>query len=87
MLPLTHAGSRYLLWGFEYPLRWWERFLPFYDIPFYTGEIQERFGAYFDIEKVAGTLDWSKFPPGYAAYLMERKGDSDVGQSVDGVSG
>jgi len=75
MLPLTHAGSRYLLWGFEYPLRWWERFLPFYDIPFHSGEIQQRFGPYFEIEKVAGALDWSKFPPGYAAYLMTRKGN------------
>jgi len=77
MLPLTHAGSRYLLWGFEYPLRWWERYLPFYDIPFYSGEIQQRFGAYFELEKVAGALDWSKFPPGYAAYLMTRKGDDE----------
>lgn len=76
MLPLTHAGSRYLLWGFEYPLRWWERFLPFYDIPFQSGEIQQRFGPYFDIEKISGSLDWSKFPPGYAAYLMDRKGNS-----------
>jgi SAM-dependent methyltransferase len=75
MLPLTRQGSRYLLWGFEYPLRWWERFLPFYDIPFEVGEIEERFGPYFEIEKIAGELDWSKFPPGYAAYLMTRRGD------------
>lgn len=77
MLPLTYAGSFYLLWGFEYPQRWWERFLPFYDIPFYSGEIEQRFGAYFEIEKVAGSLDWSRFPPGYAAYLMVRKGDPE----------
>ncbi len=76
MLPLTHPGSRYLLWGFEYPLRWWERFLPFYDIPFEAGEIERRFGPYFEIEKVAGNLDWSRFPPGYAAYLMTRKGNA-----------
>lgn len=75
MLPLTHAGSLYLLWGFEYPIRWWERFLPFYDIPFYSGEIEERFGVYFEIEKIAEDLDWSRFPPGYAAYLMIRKGE------------
>lgn len=73
MLPLTHAGSHYLLWGFEYPQRWWERFLPFYDIPFYSGEIEQRFGPYFEIEKIAGSLDWSRFPPGYAVYLMTRK--------------
>ncbi len=76
MLKLTHSHSRYLLWGFEYPLRWWERFLPFYDIPFATGEIEQRFGPYFEIEKIAGSLDWSRFPPGYAAYLMVRKGDA-----------
>lgn len=75
MLPLTHAGSSYLLWGFEYPLRWWERFLPFWDIPFHSGEIEQRFGSYFEIERIAGSLDWSRFPPGYAAYLMIRKGD------------
>jgi SAM-dependent methyltransferase len=76
MLALTRSGSRYLLWGFEYPMRWWERFLPFYDIPFTSGEIEQRFGPYFEIEKVAGSLNWSRFPPGYAAYLMIRKGDA-----------
>ncbi len=75
MLPLTRPGSRYLLWGFEYPMRWWERFMPFYDIPFSSGEIEQRFGPYFEIERIAGKLDWSRFPPGYAAYLMIRKGD------------
>lgn len=76
MLPLTHPGSRYLLWGFEYPMRWWERYLPFYDIPFWEGEVEQRFGPYFEIEDVVRKLDWSKWPPGYAAYLMTRKGDS-----------
>ncbi|MGD2156962.1 MAG: class I SAM-dependent methyltransferase [Anaerolineales bacterium] len=76
MLALTHAHSCYMLWGFEYPMRWWERFLPFYDIPFSPGEIEQRFGLYFEIEKIAGSLDWSRFPPGYAAYLMTRKEDA-----------
>lgn len=73
LLPLTHPGSRYLLWGFEYPLRWWEKLIPFFDIPFTPDEIDRRFGPYFTIEKIAGRLDWSAFPPGYAAYLMTRK--------------
>ncbi len=73
MLPLARTGSRYLLWGFEYPLRWWGKFIPFYDIPFAPGEIGRRFGAYFDIEKIAGKLNWSTWPPGYTAYLMTRK--------------
>ncbi len=76
ILPLTRPGSLYLLWGFEYPMRWWEKFIPFYDIAFYTGEIEERFGKYFDIERIARKLDYSKWPPGYAAYLMTRKGET-----------
>jgi len=75
LLALTHSGSHYLLWGFEYPIRWWEKYLPFYDVPFYPGEIEERFGPYFEIEKIASKLDYSKWPPGYAAYLMTRKGE------------
>jgi cyclopropane fatty-acyl-phospholipid synthase-like methyltransferase len=73
MLPLTRPGSRYLLWGFEYPMRWWEKLLPFYDDPFTAGEIDRRFGAFFDIEKIAGEINWSAWPPGFAAYLMTRK--------------
>lgn len=75
MLPLTHPNSRYLLWGFEYPMRWWEKLLPFYDLPFKPGEIERRFGTYFEIERIAGEINWSKFPPGYAAYLLTRKGE------------
>ncbi len=76
VIRLTHPGSHYLLWGFEYPMRWWEKLVPFYDIPFYPGEIQERFGKYFEIERIAGKIDYSKWPPGYAAYLMMRKGET-----------
>ncbi len=76
VLPLTHSGSHYLLWGFEYPMRWWEKFVPFYDVPFYTGEIEQRFGRYFEIERVAGKVDYARWPPGYAAYLMMRKGEA-----------
>jgi cyclopropane fatty-acyl-phospholipid synthase-like methyltransferase len=83
MLPLTHPGSRYLLWGFEYPMRWWERFLPFYDIPFESGEIEGRFGAYFEIEKIASELDWSKFPPGFSVYLMTRFSDAAEIPAID----
>lgn len=72
MLTLTHPGSHYLLWGFEYPMRWWEKFVPFYDVPFYPGEIEQRFGRYFEIEKIASKVDNSKWPPGYASYLMIR---------------
>ena len=73
ILPLTRPGSRYLLWGFEYTMRWWEKFIHFYDIPFEPGEITRRFGDFFEIEKIAGEINWSSWPPGYAAYLMTRK--------------
>jgi SAM-dependent methyltransferase len=75
MLRLTHPGSRFLLWGFEYPMRWWEKLIPFMDVPFYPGEIEQRFGPHFEIEKIAGELDYSRWPPGFAVYLMTRKGD------------
>ncbi len=74
ILPLTHPGSRYLLWGFEYPMRWWEKFVPFLDVPFYPDEIEQRFGPYFEIEKTAGRIDDLRWPPGFAANLMRRKG-------------
>jgi len=73
MLALTHPGSQYLLWGFEYPMRWWEKYVPFFDVPFAPGEVEQRFDPYFEIEKIASNLDYSKWPPGYAAYLMTRK--------------
>ncbi|HEX2980658.1 MAG TPA: class I SAM-dependent methyltransferase [Anaerolineaceae bacterium] len=73
ILPLTRSGSQYLLWGFEYPLRWWEKWIPFYDIPFTAGEINQQFGDFFTVEKIAGEVNWSFWPPGYAAYVMRRK--------------
>lgn len=75
VLPLTHQGSRYLLWCFEWPLRWWERFLPFKQA-LEPGEAERRFGEHFEMERIAGntTPDFSQWPPGFAAYLMMRKG-------------
>lgn len=72
VLPLTHSGSHFLLWGFEYRMRWWEKFVPFFGDPFYPGEIEQRFGGHFEIEKIAGEADYSKWPSGYAVYLMTR---------------
>jgi len=39
------------------------------------GEVEERFGAEFVIERVAGveSPDFWRFPPGFAAYLMRRR--------------
>jgi len=38
-----------------------------------AGEAERRFGAYFEIERIAGNTDLSGWPRGFAAYLMTRK--------------
>lgn len=81
ILPLTHPGTRFLLWGFEYPVRWWERLVPFFDRPFAEGEIMALFGDRFRIDTIARTLDWKKWPPGTVAYLLTR---NDVVEPQDG---
>jgi cyclopropane fatty-acyl-phospholipid synthase-like methyltransferase len=79
VVPLTRPGSRYLLWAFEWPLRWWERFLLrfsfFGAMALEPGEAQRRFEEHFEIERIAGSTDFdsSRWPPGFAAYLMTRK--------------
>lgn len=54
VVPLTHPGSRYLLWCFEWPLRRWERlifrFAFFGAMALEPGEAERRFGEYFEIE-------------------------------------
>lgn len=77
VVPLTHPGSRYLLWCFEWPLRWWERlifrFAFFGAMALEPGEAERRFGEYFEIEQIAGKTNLSGWPCGLAAYLMTRK--------------
>ncbi len=74
VLPLTHLGSLFLLFCFEWPPRWWER--PLFDrMAMKPGESERRFGEYFEIERVAGDKnpDFSRYPPATATYLMTRK--------------
>ena len=75
ILPLCHTGTRFLLWCFEWPARWWERILPFAAMSMAPGEVQRRFGPHFDVERVAGTdvPDMRAFIAGYACYLMTRR--------------
>jgi hypothetical protein len=40
MLPLTRPGSRFLLYCFEWSLRWWERLIPRFPGAFEPGEVQ-----------------------------------------------
>jgi len=63
-------------------MKWFYEIL-FFGKPFESGEVQRRFGDYFEIERIAGKIDYSKFPPGYAVYLMTRKnGFYSVSQPV-----
>lgn len=75
VLPLTHPGSQFLLWCFEWPLRWWERVLLRLSLALALepGEAERRFGEYFTLERIAGNVDFSQWPPGFAAYLMTRR--------------
>ncbi len=72
VLPLSRPGSLFLLYCFEWTPRWWERPF-FYNLACEPGEIERRFGPYFEIECYLKSLDYSKFPAGQAVYLMTRK--------------
>jgi SAM-dependent methyltransferase len=74
ILPLTHPGSQFLLYCFEWEMRWWERLLTKLFSAFGSvmkpGEVEQRFGAYFEIEKIAEYSDGTGWPRGAAVYLM-----------------
>jgi SAM-dependent methyltransferase len=73
VLPLTHPGTQFLLYCFEWKTRWWERPI-FYHMACEPGEIRRRFEAQFEIERYAEESMDSWLMPGYAVYLMNRKG-------------
>jgi len=77
VLPLSHPGSQFLLWCFEWKMGWWERFLvrlgPFGNIALEPGEVQRYFAAQFEIERIVGASRLKGWPRGYACYLMTRK--------------
>lgn len=73
VLPLTHPGSRFLLYCFEWQPRWWERPY-FFRMACEPGEIERRFGPRFEIERYDGRATGSWLMPGWAVYLMRRKG-------------
>jgi SAM-dependent methyltransferase len=80
VLPLTHPGSRYLPACWEWSWSWWERLL---QMPLEPGEVERRFGEYFEIEKILSETNPRHWPPaylmgkhkapGFAVYLMTRK--------------
>ncbi len=73
ILPLTHAGTRYLLYCFEWQPRWYER-LYFSSMALRPGEAEQRFAPHFDIECYAAESGLRGLPRGWAVYLMVRKG-------------
>ena len=74
VLPLAHRGSQFLLFCFEWTPRWWERIFGMPErVLLLPGEVEQRFGKYFEIECIVRQIDYSKWPAGYAGYLMTRK--------------
>jgi len=74
VLPLAHPGTRYLLYTWEWPLRWWERAT--FAAALEPGEVERRFGAHFEIEPLVRETGLSGWPHGFAVYLMTRNGGS-----------
>jgi len=79
VLPLAGPGAQFLLWGFEWPARRLDRWLGF--MPLVPGEVEARFGAAFDIERVAAseTLRMRRPIPGFAAHLLTRRAPVQAG--------
>lgn len=87
VLTLTHPGSRFFLSGWEWTLSRWERIflrrLSLFGAILEPGEIERRFGAYFEIERIfhetnprrgmIAVFAGKEKAPGYAVYLMTRK--------------
>jgi SAM-dependent methyltransferase len=77
ILPLTHPGSLFLLYCFEWSPSWWEWLL--LQVAFFgamalePGEVEQRFSPYFDIEEIARGTKQRGWPRGWAVYLMTRK--------------
>jgi SAM-dependent methyltransferase len=74
VVPLAAPGSLFFLWAFEWPTRWQDRLNPF-PMKLDPGEVERRFGEWFEIESLSEDLkpDLSGFEPGTATYLMTRK--------------
>jgi SAM-dependent methyltransferase len=71
VLPLTHPGSLFLLVCGEWSPRWWER-LFLNGAALAPGEVEHRFGEYFEIEVISKIETGSVFMPMWATYLMTR---------------
>jgi len=79
VLPLTQPGTQFLLFCFEWPLRSWERAMirlgAFGAMALEPGEVERRFGPFFEIERVAESHSERGWPRGTATYLMKRSAE------------
>ena len=71
VLPLTHVGSRFLLFAFEWQRHWWER-INYFSMALDMGEVEQRFSPYFHIEEIDRHASPTGFIRGDATYLMTR---------------
>jgi SAM-dependent methyltransferase len=92
VLSLTHPGSRFYLSGWEWALSRWERILlrrlSIFGAILEPGEIERRFGEYFEIERIfhetnprhgiVAVMTGKEKAPGYAIYLMTRKDEKTI---------
>jgi SAM-dependent methyltransferase len=86
VLTLTHPGSWFFLYGWEWALSRWERILlrrlSLFGAILEPGEIEHRFGEYFEIERIfhetnprhglIAVMTGRAKAPGYAVYLLTR---------------
>jgi cyclopropane fatty-acyl-phospholipid synthase-like methyltransferase len=74
VLPLTHPGTLFLLYCFEWEIRWWERLFGAFlgSMAVEPGEVDRRFGDHFTIETVASKITGSSFMPFMITYLLTR---------------
>jgi len=87
VLTITHPGSRFFLSRWEWALSWWERLLlsplSHFGTILEAGEIERRFGEYFEIERIfhetnprhglISIMAGKQKPHVSAVYLMTRK--------------
>lgn len=74
-VPLARQGSIFLLVSFERSPRWWEPRLIDrlgWSMPLEPGEVERRFGDFFDIERLDEVTHDSKPLPRMSGYLLTR---------------
>lgn len=74
ILPLTHPGTSFLLYCFEWAPRWWVRlFARRLGVAMNPGEVENLLGEYFEIEVFAMMDSEPQYGLTWKVYLMKRK--------------